>query len=107
MTATILQMSIWGVTARRRPSTPKQYRDAFIERVKSARIMSTKSKQAIADELKVPLDTYRTWEKRTLLPHHMIIPFCEATGTDPWMILTGHPFELGRYIASPRLKNTA
>lgn len=46
--------------------------------------------------LRIKLATYKKWETRTLLPHHLIIPFCEVTGADPYMILTGVPFRLGR-----------
>lgn len=90
---------MWGVSLRRRPSTPAQYRKVFIDRTRSLRIASGLSPQKVADLLDVKLDTYGKWEKRALLPHHLIIPFCEATQADPWVLLTGTPFSLGRSLS--------
>lgn len=90
------------MATRRRPSTPAQYRKAFIDRTRSLRIASGLSPQKVADLLGVKLDTYGKWEKRALLPHHLIIPFCEATQADPWVLLTGTPFSLGRSLPPPQ-----
>jgi hypothetical protein len=81
---------------RRRPSTPSAYREEFIDRVRSSRVMSGKEPADVARALRVKLDTYLRWEKRVLLPHHLIIPFCEIVEADPYMILTGVPFSLGK-----------
>lgn len=86
------------MTVRRRPSTPKQYRDAFIKRTRALRIASGKPPAEVAEALGVKLDTYGKWETRTLLPHQLLMPFCEATGSDPWVLLTGRPFSLGRSL---------
>lgn len=45
---------------------------------------------------KVELQTYKKWETRTPIPHMFIMPFCEIVGADPWMLLTGSPFRLGK-----------
>jgi hypothetical protein len=45
---------------------------------------------------KVELQTYKKWETRTPIPHMFIMPFCEIVGADPWMLLTGSPFKLGK-----------
>lgn len=86
------------MTGRRKVSTPTQYRKEFAARVRSARIMSSKTQQQLADELGVKLNTYQTWEGRTLLPHQHLIPFCYATQTDAYFLLTGVPFNLGRAL---------
>ena len=39
-------------------------------------------------------DSYRKWEKDSLLPHDLIVPFCEITGADLYELLTGSPFKL-------------
>lgn len=44
----------------------------------------------------VTMAAYKKWETRTLLPHQFIIAFCDITGTDPYMLLTGTPFRIGR-----------
>lgn len=89
-----------GMTTRRKPTSPAQFRKDFISRVKAARIMSDKSHQEVADALGVTKNTYNTWELRSLLPHQHIIPFCEFVGADPYFLLTGHPFQLGRAVTT-------
>lgn len=86
------------MSGRRKISTPSAFRREFAARVKSARIMSTKTQPQIADELGVKLNTYQTWEGRSLMPHQHIIAFCYATQTDPYFLLTGIPFQLGRVM---------
>lgn len=92
------QLTMWGVSLRRRPSTPAQYRAAFIKRTRALRVASGRQPAEVAEALGVKLDTYGKWEPRTLLPHHLLMPFCEATGSDPWVLLTGRPFSLGRSL---------
>lgn len=98
MTGNVLQFSLLGVTGRRKVSTPSQYRKEFSERVKAARITSRKTQSQIADELGVKLNTYQTWEGRTLMPHQHLIPFCYATRSDAYFLLTGVPFSLGQAV---------
>lgn len=86
----------------RKASTPSSWRKEFIQRVKAARIVSGKKPTEVAAELGVNLDTYIRWETRSLLPHHLVMPFCRITGGDPVMILTGAPFDLGKALAHPR-----
>jgi len=90
------------MAGRRRPSSPKQYREDLLKRTEGARRMSGKSREQVVEELcalsgtKIKPATYKKWETRTPLPHHLIIPFCEITGADPYLLLTGTPFRLGR-----------
>lgn len=104
MTGLVIQLNMLGMTGRRRPSTPSQYRKEFAERVKAARVLSGKTQSQIADELGVKLNTYQTWETRALLPHQHILPFCRATETDVFMLLTGTPFDLGQALGPRRVR---
>jgi hypothetical protein len=110
--AYVRQLTILGMAGRRRPSTPKQYREELLRRTESARLVAGLSREQVVEELsrlsgtKVKLATYKKWETRTPLPHHLIIPFCDITGADPYMLLTGQPFRLGR-SASPRASAAA
>ena len=90
-----------GMASRgRRPSTPSEYREAFIARVKKAREESRLSHAQIAEALTktvnrpILADSYRKWESDNLLPHDLIIPFCEITGADLYELLAGVPFRL-------------
>lgn len=86
----------------RKPSSPRQYREDVLARTKAARLMSGLSREDVIERLfektghRVKLATYKKWETRTPIPHHLIIAFCEVTGADPWLLLTGSPFRLGR-----------
>lgn len=83
----------------RKASTPASFRKNFIGRVKAARLMCNKSPDEVAKYLDIPRDTYIRYEKRALLPHHLIAPFCEATHMDVYKLLTGRAFDLGEAIA--------
>jgi len=99
------QLTMLDMKGRRKASTPSQWRKDFITRVRSARIVSGRKPVEVAAELGVSLDTYNRWETRALLPHHMVMPFCEATQTDPVMLLTGIPLDLGKLIGSGRRRS--
>jgi hypothetical protein len=89
----------------RRISTPAQYRRETIARTRASREAAGLSHAAIATRLSklvgrpIAADSYRKWEKTALLPHDLVIPFCNITGTDPYFLLTGVPFTLGRSVA--------
>lgn len=93
------QLTMLDMKGTRKASTPRQWRDDFISRVKAARIVSGKKPVEIAAALGVNLDTYNRWESRALLPHHLVMDFCKITGADPVMLLTGAPFDLGKALA--------
>lgn len=103
MTAEVIQLTIPGMTGRRRPSSPAQYRKELIARTEAARVVSGMSREEVINQLsartgqKVQLATYKKWETRTPIPHFFLIPFCDVTGADPYMLLTGQPFRLGRH----------
>ena len=96
------QLSMLDMKGQRKPSTPSTWRKEFIKRVKAARIVSGKKPVEVAAALGVNLDTYTRWETRALLPHHVVMPFCQITGADPVMLLTGPPFDLGKALSQGR-----
>lgn len=75
-----------------------------MERTKAARVMAGMTREEVIEQLsdrtgqKVDLQRYKKWETRSPIPHQFIIPFCEITGSDPWMLLTGTPFRLGKSL---------
>jgi hypothetical protein len=92
--------------ASRLMSTPAQYKKEILKRTESCRIASTLSREEVIDQLhrrtghKLKFETYKKWETRTPIPHAFIIPFCDVVGADPYFLLTGKPFKLGKLPAS-------
>jgi len=84
----------------RRPSTPSEFREEFFSRVKKAREDAKLDYVQMADALSAAVnrpirpDSYRKWESDNMLPHDLIVPFCEITGADLFELLTGTPFRL-------------
>lgn len=69
------------------PIGPAAYRTAFIKRVRAARALYTDNPPEMAKALGVERDTYYRYEKRLMMPHHLIPRFCEITGvTVQWLI---------------------
>lgn len=114
MTGTLIQLMIPGMAARIM-STPAQYKKDILKRTESCRIASTLSREDVIEALhrrtgqKLKLETYKKWETRTPIPHAFIIPFCEVVGADPYFLLTGKPFKLGRLpaVSSAETRNAA
>lgn len=96
------QLTMLDMKGQRKASVPSQLRKDFIARVRSARMASGKKPVEVAADMGVALDTYNRWEKRALIPHHLIWPFCRATGTDPVLLLSGTPLDLGKLISQQR-----
>jgi transcriptional regulator with XRE-family HTH domain len=69
--------------------TEVQYKQAFIERVRAARIAANLKQWQIADALGMPQDKYKQYESRSLLPHYLIGRFCILTRVDPEWLITG------------------
>lgn len=115
MTGIVVQLNILGVTGNRKETTPAAWRRAFIKRVKAAResVRPELTREALVERLakkigaEVNLERYKRYESRSLLPHHWIIPFCEATGTDPWELLSGHPFSLRQTLQAAANRQVA
>ena len=91
--------------AARLMSTPAQYKRELIKRTEALRIASEMTREEVVRQLsahtgqKLKLETYKKWELRTPIPHSFLIPFCEIVGADPWFLLTGKPFKLGKLPA--------
>jgi hypothetical protein len=69
------------------PIGPAAYRAAFIKRIRAARALYTDSPPEMAKALGVERDTYYRYEKRLMMPHHLIPRFCEITGvTIQWLL---------------------
>lgn len=98
----------------RQMSSPAQYIKGLLERTKSFRISSMLSRDQLVAELNkrvgndaLSVPTYKKWELRTPIPHAYIIPFCEVVGADPYFLLTGKPFKLGKIAPSMSNPGTA
>lgn len=60
--------------------TKKAYDKAFIGRVRVARESAGLTRIEISAHMGIKPDSYARYEKRTMLPHYLIPPFCRATG---------------------------
>jgi hypothetical protein len=97
----------------RRPGTPTEYRLAFIAAVLRARKDSGLEAPDMARELQkrsgrvVSPDTYRKYETLdaktgALLPHDLIVHFCEITRIHPLRLLDPPPFDLPKSESNRR-----
>jgi len=69
--------------------TETEYKQLFMARVAQARIARGLKQWQIAEALGMPQDKYKQYEKRSLLPHHLIGRFCIVTRVDPEWLVTG------------------
>lgn len=67
-----------------------QYKQEFMQRVAEARISRGYKQWQIAELLGMAQDKYKQYEKRSLLPHHLIGRFCLICRVDPEWLVTGH-----------------
>jgi hypothetical protein len=88
----------------RRIGTPSQYRAAIQQRTREGRESLGWSHARMAQELShrvgrhIAADSYRKWETDAMMPHDVILPFCD--------IIKMHPYEfLGR--VRPRSSHSA
>lgn len=85
----------------RRQGTPTQVREGIMQRTENARRRAGLSQEEMAAALSdysgrhVSADTYRKWEKTAVIPHDLLIAFCEIARADIYELLTGTPFTLG------------
>lgn len=92
------------MAGKQRTTTPKQYLDGITSRVAAARKVAGLEPPEIVRELNrrmgneaLKLHTYKKWETRTPIRHEYIIPFCQLTGIDVYVLLTGAgPFQLSQ-----------
>lgn len=87
LTAGGLPRRIVGVGRPKDSASPGTYNTQFIKRVRAARELFTAEPKEMARALGVREDTYYRYEKRTMLPHHLMQPFCELTGVSiDWLV---------------------
>ena len=72
----------------------EKYRREFINRVVQAR--GKMKQREVAEILDVPLSTYKSYERRSLIPHERLIAFCKATGVDLHWLVGDETAELRR-----------
>ncbi|MCZ6863759.1 MAG: helix-turn-helix domain-containing protein [Alphaproteobacteria bacterium] len=72
----------------------EKYRREFINRVVQAR--GKMKQRELAEILNVPLSTYKSYERRSLIPHERLIAFCHATGADLHWLLGSETAETRR-----------
>lgn len=69
-----------------------EFNRAFIRRVKELREGAGWTQAFMAELLGIPLERYKKYEQRSLLPHYLIDRFCKLTGCDIHYLLTErHP----------------
>jgi ribosome-binding protein aMBF1 (putative translation factor) len=80
-------------------STELDFNSRFVQRVKEAREAMGWTQAVMADSLEIPLERYKKYEHRSLLPHHLVAKFCKLTGCDIHYLMTGErrspPFLFG------------
>ncbi len=74
----------------------EKYRREFINRVVQAR--GKMKQRELAEILNVPLSTYKSYERRSLIPHERLIAFCKATGVDLHWLLGNETVEASRAL---------
>lgn len=90
--------------------TELEYKQGFTARIAEARERLGWKQWQVAEALGMPQDRYKQYEKRTLLPHHLIGRFCLITRVDPEWLLTGRgkkplkPLEIVAGAAAPAAK---
>ena len=69
-----------------------EFQKAFTARTKQARKARGFTQAQISDILRISQDMYKHYEKRSLLPHHMIATFCIVCGiTEKWLLSAKGP----------------
>lgn len=71
------------------PTRPESYASEFCARLMAARVASGLSPQDLAASVGLDADTYAQFESGMLLPHHLMVPFVEATGANLTHLLSG------------------
>jgi len=72
-------------------TSPATYNAQFIARVRAARQLYTNEPKEMARALGIREDTYYRYEKRTMMPHHLLPKFCELTGISVERLISGPP----------------
>ena len=65
------------------------FANAFLRRTKEARERTAWTQEFVAQALGVPLERYKKYEQRTLMPHYLLDHFCTLVGVDIEWLMTG------------------
>jgi hypothetical protein len=82
-----------GTGPGRRIGTPSQYRLAIMKRTREGREGLGWNLTQMAAELTklvgrpISADSYRKWETDAMMPHDVILPFCDLIGVHPFVFL--------------------
>lgn len=88
-------------------SAKSKFLQEFAARVKEARERRPYTQEEIADLLGIPQDKYKHYEKRSMLPHHLIHRFCLLCGVDEAWLYTAHglaPAGAERLVEIPKAR---
>lgn len=67
--------------------TPAKYKVDFLARTREAR--GARTQDEVARGLQISVNRYSKYESRTMLPLHLLEPFCIVTQQDVYWLLTG------------------
>jgi len=65
------------------------YEQAFIKRVKAARVATGKKQWQVAELMGIKQDQYKHYETGRVIPHHLIGRFCLICNIEPGWLITG------------------
>jgi len=71
------------------PAPATEFKNAFAKRTKQARIAAGYSQEDMATLLGMDQPKYSKYEKRSLLPHRYVEPFCLAARIEERWLFTG------------------
>jgi transcriptional regulator with XRE-family HTH domain len=69
--------------------TPTEFEQAYIARTKALRKDKGWTAAEMATALDIPVERYRKYERRTLLPHFLMERFALITGVSVEFLVTG------------------
>lgn len=70
-------------------SSPRAYRRQFCQRVRAIRESLGLTEAELAEKLGISRDRLHSYERETLMPHHLIASLADISGFSVWYILTG------------------
>ena len=99
MTGSVIHLTIADMAKPGRcVGTPSEFRDAVMERTRAGRDKLGWSLDQMAQRLSekvgrpISADTYRKWESEAMIPHDVILAFCDLIAMHPYEFLSPAPF---------------
>lgn len=68
-----------------------KYRKAFVERFKKYRELAYDTPREFSEAVGISIDSCISYEKRSLPPHHLLVPVADKLKIDVYELLTGEP----------------